>query len=262
MMDTGTGGSPAGERSSEHIAGLAKGLRIIEIFGTEHGKLTIATAAKLAKLSRASARRCLLTLLDLGYVIQVGSEFRPTPRLLRLGAGYYESATLPQLAQSHLENARDTLHESISLAVLDEKESLFIARAEAEKIVSTVARIGRRLNAYCSATGRVLLADLPDDEVDAYLATVTPTALTSATLIDKKQIKRMVDLVRERGFSIVDEELEEGMVAMAVPVVDSQGHTVAAMSVSASRARISPERMEKEVLPVLLKHANALSRSL
>ena len=160
--------------SGDNIGGLAKGLAIIEVFSTDRKPLTISAAARATNTSRASARRSLLTLLNLGYVVQVGSAFYPAPRLLRLGDAYFQNASLPQLAQSHLENARDEVHESVSLAVLDNYEPVFVARAEAEKIVSSLARVGRRLVGYCSATGRVLLADLPDSELDASLEQLDP----------------------------------------------------------------------------------------
>lgn len=249
-------------RKPEGMAGLAKGLAIIEAFGAEHDYLTVAQAAQVAGISRASARRCLLTLSDLGYLFKYGSQFRPTPRMLRLGAAYSETATLPQLAQAHLEAARDELRESISLAILEQGNSVFIARAEAERIVSSVVRLGGRLPAYASATGRVLLASLQDEELEKYLASITPEAFTKATITDKGELKRRIQLTRENHVEITDEELEQGMVSMAVPISDADGRTVAAMSMSASSGRISADRMRREFFPVLSKYADALARSL
>ena len=247
--------------NNENIAGLAKGLAIIEVFSIDRRPLTISAAAQATRISRASARRCLHTLLNLGYVVQVGSAFHPAPRLLRLGDAYFQNASLPQLAQTHLENARDELCESVSLAVLDNYEPVFVARAEAEKIVSSLARLGRRLLGYCSATGRVLLADLPDDELDNYLAGLEPTALTRHTVTDKAKLRQIIIGVRENRVAITDEELEDGMAALAVPVFDRTGKTIAAMSVSASRARVSAAQMKSELLPVLRNYAEALSRN-
>lgn len=248
-------------KSGENIGGLAKGLAIIELFSTDRKPLTISSAAKATNTSRASARRSLLTLLNLGYVVQVGSAFHPAPRLLRLGDAYFQNASLPQLAQSHLENARDETNESISLAVLDKYEPVFVARAEAEKIVSSLARIGRRLVGYCSATGRVLLADLTDSELDAYLEQLDPKPLTRHTITDKAKLREVILKVREDKVAITDEELEDGMAALAVPVLDRDRKTIAAMSVSASRARVSAAQMKSELLPVLRRYAEALSRN-
>jgi IclR family pca regulon transcriptional regulator len=144
----------------EGMAGLAKGLAVLEAFGSAHAKLTISDAAKMTDLSRATARRCLLTLVDLGYLAFDGKFFTPTPRTLRLGNAYVESTPLPQLAQPHLAAVREVVHESVSLAVYFGGESLFVARSEVTRIVNTGVRVGASLPAYASATGHVLLAGL------------------------------------------------------------------------------------------------------
>lgn len=249
-------------RAPEGMAGLAKGLAIIEAFGKSNDYLTVANAAQYAEISRASARRCLLTLTDLGYLIRYGSQYRPTPRMLRLGAAYYDSASLPQLAQMHLENARDELEESISLAILEGGYSVFIARSETERIVSSVAKIGQRLPAHASATGRVLLASLSDEDFKSYLENADLVALTKATITKKSELKARVLETRLNDVEVTDEELEEGLVSMAVPVKNHLGETIAAMSMSASSARISVEQMKQEFQPVLTKHAEALARTL
>lgn len=249
-------------RQPEGMAGLAKGLAIIESFGQKHEYLTVSDAAEVADISRASARRCLLTLTNLGFLVKQGPQFRPTPRMARLGAAYYETAALPQLAQPHLEAARDELNESISLAILEDGQSVFIARAESERIVSSVARLGRRLPAYATATGRVLLAALSENELDSYLETVNPQPITGSTIVKKSILKSRIDSARKEMSEVTDEELEEGMVSLAVPVQDGNGNTVAAMSMSASSARISAERMKKEFAPILSEYARALARSL
>jgi IclR family pca regulon transcriptional regulator len=212
------------------MAGLAKGLAVIEAFGDGSSQLTVAEAARRTDVTRAAARRCLLTLTDLGYLTHDGKFFRPTPRMLRLGGAYLDTASLPVLAQPHLVAARDELGESVSLAVWEEGWSVFVARAEAERIVSTGVRVGARLPAHCSATGRVL-----------------PAA---------------VEAVRIDGHATSDEELELGMRAVAVPVTDARGRTVAAMSVSASSARVTADEMHRDFVPVLAGHAARLGRML
>lgn len=241
---------------------LAKGLAIIEAFGTQNKHLTIADAARAAGITRASARRCLMTLLEQGYVMQVGSAFHPTPRMLRLGAAYFESASLPQIAQMHLDRARDELQESVSLAVLESMDSIFVARAPARKVISDVAAVGQRLAGYASATGRVLWAAQPEPQRASYLAQLKPVAFTDRTIIDVTRIAAIMDETRENGFAIVDQELEIGMISMAVPVINHHGQTVAAISASASRSRFSPEEMARDVLPVLRRQATALSAAL
>ncbi|EKE67575.1 MULTISPECIES: IclR family transcriptional regulator domain-containing protein [Rhodobacterales] len=254
--------APSKARAPEGMAGLAKGLTIIEAFGSNHEHLTVASAAELAGLSRASARRCLLTLADAGYLFRQGSKYRPTPRMLRLGAAYYESASLPQLAEAHLEAARDELNESISLAIFEEGYAVFVARAEAERIVSSLAKLGGRLPAYASATGRVLLAAQSNEILTKYLNKNKLQKLTPVTITNKDQLSERIKKVKNVGFEITVNELEEGMVSMAVPVLDNQGNVVAAMSMSASSARISTQKLQEEYLPTLQMHASRLSQSL
>src|SRR6201987_3823657 len=149
-------------RVSEGMGGLAKGLAIIEAFSPRRTRLTVTEAAQSSGTSRASARRCLLTLTALGYLEFDGKYFRPQPRLLALGAAYLGTRSLSQIAQPFLTAARDELHESISLAVLDNDVALFVARAEAERLVTTGISIGTRIDLYCSATGRGLLSGWSD----------------------------------------------------------------------------------------------------
>ncbi|MHA6796990.1 IclR family transcriptional regulator domain-containing protein [Pseudonocardia bannensis] len=255
-------GSAAPARAPEGMAGLAKGLAVIEAFGETSSQLTVAEAARLTDVTRAAARRCLLTLTELGYLTHDGKYFRPTPRMLRLGGAYLDTASLPALAQPHLVAARDALAESVSLAVWEDGWSVFVARAEAERIVSTGVRVGARLPGHCSATGRVLLAELPDEAVAGFLTRSRPERRTAKTLVDPAEITRAVEAARADGFAMSDEELELGMRAMAVPVLDTRGRTVAAMSVSASSARVTVEEMRRDFLPVLLDQATRLGRML
>lgn len=248
--------------ATEGMAGLAKGLAILEAFSRDTPKLTISDAARLTDLNRAVARRCILTLVDLGYLTHDGKFFSPTPRMLRLGDTYVESAALPQLAQPHLAAVREQVGESVSLAVFQDDRSLFIARSEIRRIVNTGVRVGATLPAYTSATGHVLLADLPEDEFEAYLGRCDPQARTPSTPTRREDIRRRVEQARAERVAITDEELELGLRSMAVPVRDSRGRTVAAMSVSATASRISIEQLRTEFLPVLREHAGQLGRTL
>jgi len=251
----------AGARPAEGMAGLAKGLAVLEAFDGR-AALTIAEAAQATGTTRAAARRCLLTLADLGYLGHDGKFFRPTPRTLRLGAIYLEATPLPRLAQPYLAGARDALQESVSLAVLEDGWSIFVARAEAERIVSTGVRVGARLPAWCSATGRVLLGALPPTDLEAYLARLKPDRRTSRTAVDLGVIRARVEAARRDGLAFSDEELELGMRALAAPVKDSQGHVRAAISVSAFAARASLEEMRRRFAPVLVQAAEEIGRRL
>ncbi|MCD2191572.1 IclR family transcriptional regulator domain-containing protein [Actinomycetospora soli] len=244
------------------MAGLGKGLAVIEAFGARSSRLTVSEAAEITGTTRAAARRCLLTLVELGYVAHDGKHFRPTPRMLRLGSSYLEADPLPALAQPHLVEARDEMQESVSLAVLEDGWSVFVARAEIAHLVSTGVRVGARLPGYCSATGRVLLAGLDDEEARNALRAEPRRARTSRTLTDPAALFAVVLETRERGYALIDEELELGMRALAVPVRTSRGNLVAAMSVSASSGRVTNEELRTRLLPVLLERAAALSKTL
>lgn len=244
----------------EGMAGLAKGLAVLEAFGNAHAKMTISDAAKMTGLSRATARRCLLTLVDLGYLSFDGKFFAPTPRTLRLGNAYADTSPLPLLAQPHLAAAREAVNESVSLAVYAGGESLFVARSEVRRIVNTGVRVGAALPAYASATGHVLLAGLEKTELDEYLGRVQLRARTPRTPTTRAEIAERVDRARREGFAVTDEELELGLRSIAVPVTDSRGAVAAAMSVSAFAARVTVEGMTETFLPPLREHAALLGR--
>lgn len=249
-------------RAKEGMAGLAKGLAIIEAFGASTTRMTVSDAAHLADLSRPAARRCLLTLVDLGYLAHDGKFFTPLPRMLRLGSAYLSTSSLTQIAQPLLANAREELQESVSLAVMDEGYSVFIARAEAVRIVSTGVKLGGRLPAYCSATGRVLLSGLTEEEARRHLDRVSMKRLTDRTLVNNTAVLRAVRLAAENGYAISDQELEIGMSAMAVPVRNRSGEIEAALSVSVFSGRVSVETLEERFLPVLKAVAARLQRAL
>jgi IclR family pca regulon transcriptional regulator len=249
-------------RVPEGMAGLAKGLAILESFAVNKGRLTVADAARASGATRASARRCLLTLTELGYVEYDGKFYRPQPRLSALSSAYSESRTLPQIAQPILMAARDVLAESISLAILNDDSALFIARAEAEWLISTGILIGSRAPAYCSATGRILLSGWTEEKVRNYLKHTKLVALTKHTLVKAGAIVSAIGAAQKQGFAVSDEELELGLRSIAVPVFDSRRNLVAAMSASASSARISIMQMTRDFLPVLRQHAEKLGKSL
>jgi IclR family transcriptional regulator, pca regulon regulatory protein len=246
----------------EGMGGLAKGLAIIEAFSPQHTRMTVSEAAEAARTSRASARRCLITLTELGYLEFDGKYFRPQPRLMTLGSAYSGTRSLPEIAQPFLVAARNELHESISLAVLDRDAAVFVARAEAERLVATGMSLGTRIELYCSATGRVLLAAWTDDQIKAYLDKTTFKARTKHSLVKKTSIRNALLSVRQVGYATSDEELEIGLRSIAVPVIDSRGSVLAAMSASASSARVTLQQMIKTFLPVIKSNAATLGRAL
>jgi IclR family pca regulon transcriptional regulator len=249
------------QRRTERMSGLAKGLAIIEAF-TVQPAMTVSDAAKHSGATRAAARRCLLTLADLGYVTFDGRRFQPLPRLARLGREFSSQLPLPQIAQPILDKARDELNESVSVAVLDRADVLFVARAETSRIVSTGVKVGARLPAYCSATGRVLLSGFPDSRAAEIIKQSRRIQRTPNTLTNPVSIQKEIRLVRHNGYAISNEELELGMLSMALPVTDTTGKVKAALSVSAFSARVTPDRMLTVFLPAMRRYAEMLGKSL
>jgi IclR family pca regulon transcriptional regulator len=247
---------------SESLGGLAKGLRIIECFNEATPSLTVSQAARAVSISPASARRCLLTMHELGYLSYDGKFFRPTPRMRRLGGAYTGTSPLPLLAEPYLRAVRDALDESASLAVLDGDQVSFVARAESQRIVTMNVRLGARLPAHASASGRVLLAAQSDEQIEALLRTVRfastgPKALTSA-----EQVMDRIRQVRAEGMAVTDEELEPGIRTAAVPVRDSSGTLRAALSLAVSAARVSIDELVERHIPEMQRAASLLGQSI
>ena len=241
------------------MGGLAKGLAILECFGAETPRLTLSEAARRTGLSRAAARRCLLTLLELGYVALDGRDFLPQPRLLRLGYAFLSSTPLAKLAMPVLEATQAALDEAVSLAILDGNEVVFIARSAPRRMVSLGPGIGSRLPSWCSATGRVLLAGLGLAEAAERLEGMLFEPLTSRTVLGRTAVMEAISLALRHGFAISDEELELGLRSLAVPVRTSSMRVTAALSVSTQPARTSLHDLHERLLPVLRDAAGMLT---
>lgn len=250
------------ERKSEGMAGLAKGLAILEGFEKSRPRMTISQAAEFAGLSPSAARRCLLTLVEAGYLFHDGKYFQPTPRMMRISAAYMEASPLGLHAQPFLDEARDALDESVSLAVLDGKDCLFVARASASQIVSTDIAVGVHLPVHASATGRVLLSAMEDDEVREFLELHPAERRTPLTVINIDALMQIVQNARKADYAVSSEELELGMHSLAVPVRDSRAACVGAISVSAFTGRGTLEELLDKSLPVLKKAAQGFGRIL
>lgn len=243
------------KRQPEGMGGLAKGLAILEAFGSQRPQLTVTEAARVSGATPAAARRCLLTLQELGYLAWDGKFFRPTPRMVRLAGSYATTATLPQLAQPVLDATREELAESVSLSVLDGDDVLFIARAEVPRIVTAGVRLGTALPAHAASSGRVLLAGLPAPRLEAYLGRLDDPDQARA-------VRARVDAARDAGVDYTDGDIEAGVLSLAVPVTDASGTVVAAMASSTLAARRSLADLEAGFLPVLRRAAASLGRAL
>src|SRR5215470_4748738 len=242
-------------RDSDFVQSLDRGLAVIRAFGPDRERLSLSEVARETGLTRAAARRFLLTLVKLGYVRSEGREFSLRPRVLELGYAYLSGLALPEVAQPHLEELSTKLHESSSISVLDGHYIVYVARVATKRIMTVAISVGTRFPAYAASMGRVLLAGLSEEELDKYLAEATFEAFTPRTVTDPARLREIVREVGRDGYSIVDQELEDGLRAIAVPIHDSSGAVTAAINVSAHANRHSPQTMRAELLPALLETA-------
>ncbi len=265
MAETETDGAEVSNkrvlRDVDRMGGFAKGLSVIEAFGKGQGRLTIAEVARLSGLDRASARRCLLTLVEQEYATSDDRYFELTPRILKLGHSYL-SASLPQLIRPALASLADRLGESCSAAVLDYTEVVYIARASKHRVMGTGLHPGSRLPAYCTSLGRVLLATLSDKEARKVVEASDRVPLTEHTLTSVDAIMAELIKVREQGYSYIDQEVAMNSRSIAVPIRNFNGQTIAAITVGLHASRCTPERMKDEVLPALFDTQTQLAETL
>ncbi|MDR7383521.1 IclR family transcriptional regulator domain-containing protein [Promicromonospora iranensis] len=252
----------AGARSGEFVQSLERGLAVIRAFGTDRARMTLSEVAREAELSRASARRFLHTLVELGYVVTDGRVFALRPQVLELGYAYLSSLSLPEVAQPHLEQLVEEVGESSSVAVLDGADIVYVARVATRRIMSAAIQVGTRFPAAATSMGRAVLAHVPDGEREAFLAATTLAPLTSRTITDKGELRAELGTVKEQGWALVDQELEEGLRSIAAPLRDGTGRVVAAVNVSAPVRRGPVEEMTSEFVPALLRAAREIEADL
>lgn len=245
-----------------YVQSFARGLQVLRSFGAEAPAQTLSQTAERVGLTRAGARRILLTLQALGYVEQEGRLFRLTPKVLELGFAYLSAQPWWHLAQPLMEELTLTLRESTSAAVLDGDEIVYMLRVPVQKIMSINLGIGSRLPAHCTSMGRVLLASLSEDERERRVRAMTLTAHTARTITDPDKLLRTLAQVRRQGWALVNEELELGLMSMAVPLRDRSGRTVAAINVSSRPQRQSAAEMQRQFLPALQAVAERLGAML
>src|SRR4051812_21715618 len=247
--------SSMNERESYFVQSLERGLAVIRAFGEDTPSLTLSEVARETGLTRAAARRFLLTLCDLGYVRSDGRLFSLTPRVLELGYAFLSSLSLTEVAEPHLERLVAEIHESSSVSVLDGDDIVYVARVPTSRIMRVSINVGTRFPAYATSMGRVLLAGLPDAALDEYLERVELLRLSPRTVKTTRALRTEIERVRAQGWAMVDQELEEGLRSVAAPIRDRVGRVVAAVNVSAHASRASKEAVRKQLLPPLLRTA-------
>jgi IclR family transcriptional regulator, pca regulon regulatory protein len=249
--------STHGERHPEFVQSLERGLSVIRVF-SESPRLTLAEVAKATGLTRATARRFLITLQELGYVGEDGRYFYLRPRILDIGYSYLSSFDLADVAQAHLEELSEDVHESASASVLDGGEIVYVAQAAAARIMTVQLGIGRKLPAYATSMGRMLLAHVSPEELDEYFAHADLEPLTHRTVTGETELRRILTDVAAQGFAIVDEEFEDGVKSISVPLHDRGGQVIAAINLCAPVSRARGDTLEHDYLPKLISTARQI----
>ena len=241
------------EHDHDFVQSLERGLSVLRCFSAEHPALTLSEVARLTGLTRATARRLLLTFERLGYMRNDGRLFELTPLVLDLGYAYISSCKLPDLVQPDMEALSERCNESVSASVLDGHEIVYIARVPTKRIMTVSLSLGSRLPAAITSMGRVLLADLPDDELHARLVAMPVEKRAENTETDPARLLALIRQVRAQGWALVDQELEDGVRSVAAPLRDRSGRAIAAINVSTHAGRVSLDELRGSILQALLQ---------
>ena len=248
--------------SDSYVQSFARGLSVIRAFNAAAPAQTLTEVAARTGLDRAGARRILLTLQQLGYVQQEGRQFRLSARILDLGYAYLSTTPLWNVAEPMMEQLVAEAHESCSISVLEGTEVVYILRVPTSKIMTINLSIGSRLPAWCASMGRVLLSGLDAARLDAVLGASDLTPRTRQTVTSPKSLKKLIAQVRAQGYAVVDQELEEGLCSIAVPLFDRAGNIIAAMNLSGNTSRITQSHMTRKLLPMLKRSAQRINAAL
>jgi IclR family pca regulon transcriptional regulator len=249
-------------KPKDHIGAFSKGLRVLEAFGADRPRLSIAEAASATGLDRATARRCLLTLHHDGYADYDGKFFTLTHRALRLGMSAMAALPLPQIVQPWLDQLSEQIGQSCSVCVLDGTEITYVARAAQRRVMSIGLMPGSRLPAHCTSMGRVLLAALPEADALARIEASDLSPRTPHSLTAPQEIMENLRSIRAKGYALIDQEVELGLRALAVPLTDSRGAVVAALNTGMAATQSSHQAVVDAYLPALLKVQAGLARML
>jgi IclR family pca regulon transcriptional regulator len=252
MSDQPTGDLP-------FVQSLERGLEVLRVLNDAPSSLTLTEVAKQTGMTRAAARRFLLTLVKLDYARFDGRAFALRPRVLQMGHAYLSSLQLPDIALPHLERLAAAVRETTSLTVLDDDEVVYVARVHGFRILTVSIAVGTRFPAYATSTGRVLLAGLEGSQLESYLARTDLRQLTAGTVTSSTRLAVEIDRIRRQGWVIVDQELEQGLRSIAAPIHDADGRVIAAVNTSTHSSRTSLDTMRRSFLPHLLATAKDIS---
>jgi IclR family pca regulon transcriptional regulator len=243
----------------QFIEALARGFLVIKAFGPERPAMTLSEVAEVTDLSRAGARRILLTLQALGYATLHDRKFSLTPRVLELGQAYVSTLDFSAFARPYMEKLSEEVGESSSIAVLDDTEVVFVARVNRHRLFTLALHVGSRLPAYVHSLGRVLLGGLDDAELARRLAATSYRKYTQRTIVDPAQLLKVIVADRKKGWSLVSGELEEGVAGVSAPIYGRNARIVAALNVNTNVNRMPEQELLKHILPKVQKTAEQIS---
>jgi IclR family transcriptional regulator, pca regulon regulatory protein len=246
----------------DFVTALARGLAVIRAFGAHSSRMSLAEIARRVDLPRATVRRALITLETLGYVETDGKTFMLTPQVLSLGYSYLTSMPVTRAVRPYLEKISALFNESTSAGILHDNDAVFVARVQARRTLLETAPAGSRIPAYCTSIGRVLLAAQPDAMIEDYLARIEPHAYTPRTLTNPAKIRDAIYAARAVSYSIVEEELDAGVMAISVPIKDAHDRTLAALNVVSHVDRTTGAQMVDRFLPHMRDAAKELRAQL
>jgi len=249
-------------RGADFVQSLERGLAVIRAFDEDNPALTLSDVARITGLPRAAARRFLHTLVELGYMRTDGRRFALRPRILELGYAFLSSMSLPEVAMPHLEHLVEKVRESSSVSVLDGDEVVYVARVPTRRIMTVAISVGTRFPAFATSMGRVLLAGQSDEWISGYLVSTKLRALTAHTIADPAKLRSELVRIRSQGWALVDQELEDGLRALAAPIHDLDGQVIAAVNVSSPANRRTLAAMRRDLLPPLQNTARLIEEDL
>jgi IclR family pca regulon transcriptional regulator len=246
----------------DYVSSLARGLEVLRTFNRTGRKMTLSQVASETGNTRAGARRILLTLIHEGYAVADGKLFDLTPQVLELGHSVFSSKGVWEIAKPFIDNLSAETQESVSAAILDKFDVVYVSGAQYHRVISVGISVGARFPAHCTANGRVLLAAQPDDQWSDMLRSIELTKMTNKTVTDPEEFREILQKVRDQGWSFVNQELEIGLMSISAPVKTNAGVLVGAINIGVPTLRMSPEKMVSDVLPKLLMTVTNVSKAL
>lgn len=250
------------EKPAEFVEALAKGIAILEAFDASRPEMTLSEVARQVGLTPAAARRSLMTLETLGYVGRKDKRFHLRPKLMALGSAFYMAARIDDILQDDLRGIVDRFGDASSVGALEGGDVIYVAHHSIQRARRAAAVPGARYPVYATSMGRVLLAGQTDDRIDAYLATYTPQKLTSKTCTNAKALRAEIMTARRNGYATTVDQLDYGITALAVPIRDSDGATIAALNTSGYTGMVTPDDLVKERLPALQEAASHIAHQM